>query len=97
MKGGYGGLASSQGFDVFDGLFVIDNLKVFTQALAAGGQPRFQDKLGFAQGEGIALDSVGIVNPLDCNLLVKATRRRCWQGTQGIELGFFLFQAGQQT
>lgn len=86
-----------QAFNVLDGFLVVDDFQMLSQAFAANGQSCFQDQLRFAQGQGVALNGIGVVDPLQSHLLIEAPDGRLGQRAQGIQVSLLLLETGQQS
>ena len=73
--------------DIVDRITVIDRLEVFAQQLTADRDP-LQHYLGFKQCQRVAFDRVGMVGPVQHQLVAQIAHSLGRQWPQGVQLPF---------
>lgn len=71
------------------------DFQMLGEAFAADGDAFFEDQLGFALGEGVAFDGVGVVGEADVVEGFEFGNDAGGEGTEGVEPGFEAVNLGQ--
>lgn len=93
---GQGLVPLDERFHVVDGVAMPYRLKVLPEALAAYGDAVLQHRLGFAHGERVSLNGIGVVGEADAHVLPYLGNDIRGQGATGIEARLERIQLGKQ-
>ena len=93
---GQGRVPLGEHFQVVDGLAMPYRFKMFPKALAAYGDAVLQHSLGFAHGERVSLDGIGVVSEADTHVLPYLGDDIRGQRTVGIEARLERIHGGKQ-
>ena len=83
-------------FKAEDGFVVAFDVEVVAQGLAFGGEGVQQQRVGFAQREGVALDGIGMVVLVEPKLLQHPLLLLRGQRPEDVEVGFKAVEDGEK-